>query len=194
MKIAIVSSSFYGFYEKALVQNAISELLPRHYQTSLLANAKPDIKNAVNQCFSSTIVLYNVMENFTEYFKKEHTGGEFVEIHTHLQKYQITLAVVPGGLEIPQAINWLVKKHNFDGILAIGCVIKGKTTHFEHVCNELMRGISEIAINTQIPITSAIVTSLTEDDAHERCIASGKNLGKKAMDALLSMVNLRKSV
>jgi 6,7-dimethyl-8-ribityllumazine synthase len=162
MKIAVVSSSFYGFYEQALLQNAIG------HEANCEADILPFVKDIFSQGFLSDVIKF--------------------------EDCQITTACVPGALEIPQAINWLVDNHNFDGILALGCVIKGKTTHFEHVCNETMHGITKLALKTATPITSGIVTSLTEKDTLERVTTSGKNLGRGAMASLIAMINLKKKV
>ncbi len=163
MKIAVVSSSFYGFYEQALLQNAIG------HEANSDGDILPFVKDIFTQDFSSDVIKF--------------------------EDCQITTVCVPGALEIPQAINWIVGgKYNFDGILALGCVIKGKTTHFEHVCNETMRGITKLALKTAIPITSGIVTSLTDKDAIERVTASGKNLGKGAMQSLVKIINLKRKL
>ena len=162
MKIAIVNSSFYGFYEQALLQNSIGQ--PVNTPQEIL----PFINNIFEEGFSANA------------FKFEDCN--------------IAFACVPGALEIPQAINWFINLQKFDGILALGCVIKGKTTHFEHVCNEVMHGITKLSLNSSIPIASAIVTALNDEDALERVASNGKNLGKKAMEALVKMIKLKQRI
>ena len=162
MKIAIVSSSFYGFYEKALLQNSIGKPV----------NTQQEILPFIN-----------------EIFKEQFSPNAF-----KFEDCNIAFACVPGALEIPQAINWFLNLHKFDGILALGCVIKGKTTHFEHVCNEVMSGITKLSLNSSVPITSAIVTAFNDEDASERVVSNGKNLGKKAMEALVQMIELKKKI
>lgn len=175
MKIAIVSSSFYGFYEKALVHGAVLGGI----------NDEKEIQYDIHNIFKEKLTTLNRISDGFFYRTLENP---------------ITFVIVPGALEIPQAINWLLEKKStdgteyYDGILALGCVIKGKTTHFEHVCNEVMHGISNLALQSKLPITSAIVTALNEEDANERVILNGKNLGKKGIDGLLEMIHLKKKI
>ena len=162
MKIVIVSSSFYGFYEKALVQNSIGQPV----------NTEQEILPFIN-----------------EIFEQKFSPNAF-----KFEDCNIAFACVPGALEIPQAINWFISLQKFHGILALGCVIKGKTTHFEHVCNEVMHGIAKLSLNSGTPITSAIITALNDEDALERIASNGKNLGKKAMESLVKMIELKQKI
>lgn len=162
MKIAIVSSSFYGFYEKALLQNSIGQPVSTEQE---------------------------ILPFISEIFKEQFSPNAF-----RFEDCNIAFACVPGALELPQAINWFLNLQKFDGILALGCVIKGKTTHFEHVCNEVMHGITKLSLKSGTPITSAIVTALNDEDAFERVTSNGKNLGKKAMEALIQMIKLKQKI
>ncbi len=179
IKIAIVSSSFNGFLEQALVQNAINccfdddAIEDFHFQVNEGKDVNPNIIK-----FFEKQISEDVIKDFDTYYGLKY-------------KYQISLIIVSGALEIPQAINWLAQTNKYDGILALGCVIKGATTHFEHVCNEVMHGISKLALKTGIPIANSVVTALNKDDAIARVTANGKNLGSKGMSTLLKMIDLK---
>jgi 6,7-dimethyl-8-ribityllumazine synthase len=70
---------------------------------------------------------------------------------------------VPGALEIPLALQWMAQSGRFDALVALGCVVRGETYHFEIVANESARGVSEVALQLGVPIANGILT--TEDEA-----------------------------
>ena len=103
--------------------------------------------------------------------------------------YKVSMLTVPGVFEIPISIKKNINK--FDGFIAIGCVIKGKTPHFELICKSSFDAIINLSINHKKPITNGIITALTKRQAYERCgkIKSKKrNKGKEAAMALMSII------
>ncbi|MFT4967067.1 MAG: 6,7-dimethyl-8-ribityllumazine synthase [Candidatus Deianiraeaceae bacterium] len=181
IKIAIVSSSFNGFLEQSLVQNSITSCFHDEGIEDFQVNKENDINHNITQSFKKQTAIEDISKDFHGY----------LSACIQNDKYQISLVIVTGALEIPQAINWLAQTNKYDGLLALGCVIKGETTHFEHVCNEVMHGISKLALKTGIPIANSVVTALNKDDAIARVIAKGKNLGSKGMSTLLKMIDLK---
>ena len=107
-------------------------------------------------------------------------------------------------MELPQACQWLIDKgeksgEKIDGILAIGCVIRGKTTHYDHVCHTAIHGLGQLALQTKVPIATAIVTAENDELAKERVYAEyngkpAKNLGFHGMKALLDIIKLKNSL
>ncbi len=165
MKIAIVYSSFYQGHELELLKNALS------FFPSL------QLSDAEFSEISKTDFLQNVLpSNFNSIYS------------------QVSITKVSGAMEIPQVVNWLLEKNQYTGILVLGCVIKGETSHFEHVCDVAMRGISKLALKYGVPIANGIVTTYTEKDAIERVSANGKNLGLKAIQALNAMIHLKNKI
>ena len=75
----------------------------------------------------------------------------------------VTVKSVPGALEIPSALQWLAQTGQFDALVAIGCVIRGDTYHFEIVANESARGVMDVALDFGLPVANGILT--TEDEA-----------------------------
>ncbi len=71
----------------------------------------------------------------------------------------ITLAKVPGALEVPSALQAMAESDRFDALIALGCVIRGETYHFELVCNESAAGVTRVALDYQIPVANAILTT-----------------------------------
>jgi len=71
----------------------------------------------------------------------------------------ITHVLVPGALEVPVALQALAEKNEFDALIALGCIIRGETYHFELVANESGAGVSRIALDYQLPVANAILTT-----------------------------------
>ncbi len=102
----------------------------------------------------------------------------------------ITLATVPGALETPLALLAMADSENFDALIALGAIIRGETYHFEVVCNESARGISEVQLSTGIPIANAILTTQNDAQAEERMSVKGAEAAAVAIE----MVNLLKQL
>ena len=98
----------------------------------------------------------------------------------------ITLATVPGALEIPLALLHMAESEKFDALIALGAVIRGDTYHFEIVANESARCVNEVQLACGVPIANAILTTDTDKQARERMSAKG---GEAALVAI-EMANL----
>src|SRR3954471_17444463 len=93
---------------------------------------------------------------------------------------------VPGALEIPIALQWLAQSGRFDALVAIGCVVRGETYHFEIVCNESARGVMDVGLEYGIPVANGILT--TEDEAQAM---ARLDKGAEAVRVAVEMANLR---
>lgn len=102
----------------------------------------------------------------------------------------ITLATVPGALETPLVLHHMADSQQYDALIALGAIVRGETYHFEVVSNESARGISEVQLNTGIPVANAVLT--TEDD--EQAIARMAIKGAEAAAVAIEMVNLLKQL
>jgi len=102
----------------------------------------------------------------------------------------ITIATVPGALEVPLILQHMAISEKFDALIALGAIIRGETYHFEVVSNESARGISEVQFNTGIPVANAVLT--TEDD--DQAIARMHVKGAEAAQVAIEMANLVKSL
>ncbi len=104
---------------------------------------------------------------------------------------------VPGSLEIPAAIVIAVdaarrKRHPYDGVVALGCVIRGETLHFEIVSHQSARGLMEISIARGLPLGNGIITVENETQAFARARMEGQDKGGDAARAALALVALRR--
>jgi len=98
----------------------------------------------------------------------------------------IKLVTVPGALEIPFALQKLAETGDFDGLVALGAVIRGETYHFELVSNESAAGVTRISIESGLPIANGILTCDTDEQAHARVEVKGADCAK----AVVEMANL----
>ena len=102
---------------------------------------------------------------------------------------------VPGALEIPAAIAFVAASdQRFDGYVALGCVIRGETSHYDTVCNESARGLMDLALADNLAIGNGIITVEDEDQAWARADQSRKDKGGDAARAALAMTKLKKQV
>lgn len=97
---------------------------------------------------------------------------------------------VPGALEIPTAIRLAMESGKYDGFVALGCVIRGETYHFEIVCNESARGLAALGYEYGLAIGNGILTCENDAQAWVRADPAQKNKGAEAVHACLRMVEL----
>ena len=94
----------------------------------------------------------------------------------------ITLAFVPGALEVPLLLLKMAKSRHYDALIALGAVIRGETYHFEIVANESARGITEVELDTGVPIANAILTTENDEQALERISVKGAEAAQVAVE------------
>lgn len=94
----------------------------------------------------------------------------------------ITHVTVPGALEIPLALATLAATGEFDALIALGCVIRGETYHFEVVSNESARGIARVSLEAAIPIANAVLTTENDDQARARMAEKGRDAARVAVE------------
>jgi 6,7-dimethyl-8-ribityllumazine synthase len=97
---------------------------------------------------------------------------------------------VPGALEIPLALMAMADSDEYDALIALGCVIRGETYHFELVANESGAGVTRVSLDHQIPIANAILTVETEAQAHERAEEKGRDAARVAVEMANLMEDL----
>jgi 6,7-dimethyl-8-ribityllumazine synthase len=115
----------------------------------------------------------------------------------NIGKDNIEIYYVPGAFEIPVVLKKLcrqnVDKKNLDGIITIGCVIKGETAHFEYICSSVSSAISKISYEYEMPVGFCVLTCYTAEQAYERSGVppdAGNNKGYGAALVVIEMINL----
>lgn len=106
----------------------------------------------------------------------------------------ITLAYVPGSFEIPIVCKQMAKSGKYDAIIAVGAVIRGSTYHYELVSNEMAKGLAQVSLETEVPVTFGVITAESIEQAIERSGSKAGNKGAEAAMAAIEMVNVLKSL
>ena len=102
----------------------------------------------------------------------------------------ITHVTVPGALEIPVALKVMADSNDFDALIALGCIIRGETYHFELVANESAAGVTRVALEYQLPIANAILTTENMEQAVARQVEKGRDAAQVAIE----MANLLEDI
>ena len=102
----------------------------------------------------------------------------------------LLIARVPGAFELPVAVRKLAAGGRYDAVVALGCVIRGGTPHFEYISSECARGLQQAGLDTGVPVIFGVLTADSVDQAIERAAVSAGNKGGEAMLAALEMAAL----
>ena len=108
----------------------------------------------------------------------------------NVRKENITVVKVPGAFEIPITLEKLAQAKKFDGLIALGCLIRGATPHFDFIASQATKGILEVSLKYSIPITYGLITADTLEQALERAGTKAGNKGFEAALALLELLNV----
>lgn len=102
----------------------------------------------------------------------------------------IDLVQVPGALEVPLALMAMAEKSRYDALIAVGCIIRGETYHFELVADQSSAGVTRVALDYQLPIANAILTTENMEQAIARQIEKGRDAARVAVE----MANLMEEI
>jgi 6,7-dimethyl-8-ribityllumazine synthase len=102
-----------------------------------------------------------------------------------VEKEDVVEVTVPGALEIALALQTFAATENFDALVALGCVIKGDTYHFEVVCNESAAGITRVGLELDVAIGNGVLTTFTEEQAVARAEQKGYEAAQAAVEMAL---------
>ncbi len=106
----------------------------------------------------------------------------------------IDVFFVPGAYEIPLIVKKLCNLTKYDGIVTLGCVIKGETAHFEYICEPLSHTLMNLSVDFEIPIGFGVLTTLTPQQAYERSLEGKDNKGYEAASAVIEILELSESI
>ena len=132
-----------------------------------------------------------VSSRFNELIVKELQAGAFSTlVRAGVKESNIVEVFVPGAFEIPLAALALAKTGKYDGLICLGAVIRGDTTHYDYVCNEVAKGISHVQLSTGVPCSFGVITTENLEQAFLRAGSKAGNKGSEAALVTLEMVNL----
>lgn len=136
-----------------------------------------------------------VASRFNEFITNKLVGGALDGLKRHnVDEAQVDVAWVPGAFEIPLIASKMAKSGKYDAVICVGAVIRGNTSHYDYVCNEVSKGIASVSLDSGIPVLFGILTTENIEQAIER---AGTKAGNKGYDCALSaieMVNLIREI
>ena len=132
-----------------------------------------------------------VAARFNEFITSKLVGGALDGLKRHdVCEDCIDIAWVPGAFEIPLIASKMAKSKKYDAVICLGCVIRGSTSHYDYVCNEVSKGIASVSLNSDIPVMFGILTTENIEQAIERAGTKAGNKGYDCALGAIEMINL----
>ena len=132
-----------------------------------------------------------VISRFNEFITSKLLGGALDCLKRHgANDDQATIVWVPGSFEVPVTAGRLARTGSFAAVICLAAVIRGQTDHYEHVCQQITRGVGEVGVSTGVPTMFGVITCNTLDEAINRAGAKGGNLGFNAALGAIEMARL----
>ena len=104
-----------------------------------------------------------------------------------LDETDVRVVLVPGAFEVPQMAAKLAAGGQFDGIVCLGCLIRGATPHFDYIASAVAHGITSAALDTGVPMSFGVLTTNSAEEALERAVDGPSNKGREAAQAVLDL-------
>lgn len=147
------------------------------------------------QLHGSGLKFAIVVSRFNEFITNKLLGGATDTLRRHgVNLDDVDTVWAPGAFEIPLVAKKLAKSGKYNAIIALGCVIRGSTSHYDYVCNEVAKGVASVSLQHEIPVIFGVLTTENIEQAIER---AGTKAGNKGVDAALGaieMANLLKEI
>ena len=132
-----------------------------------------------------------VAARFNEFITSKLLGGALDGLKRHnVNENDIDVAWVPGAFEIPLIAKKMANSGKYDAVICLGAVIRGSTSHYDYVCNEVSKGIATVSMNSDIPVMFGVVTTENIEQAIERAGTKAGNKGYDCALGAIEMVNL----
>ena len=129
-----------------------------------------------------------VASRFNEFItNKLVSGAQDCLVRHEVSEADIALVWVPGAFEIPLVAKKLAQSGRYDGVICLGAVIRGATSHYDYVCNEVAKGVAQVGLSSELPVLFGVLTTENIEQAIER---AGTKAGNKGYDAALSALEM----
>ena len=136
-----------------------------------------------------------VVARFNEFITSRLLGGALDGLKRRgVEEAHIHTAWVPGAFEIPLIASKMAKSGNYDAVICLGAVIRGSTSHYDYVCNEVSKGIAAVSLETGVPVMFGVITTENIEQAIERAGTKAGNKGFECAEGAVEMVNLIRSL
>lgn len=154
-----------------------------------------NVKIFEGKLVSGDVKVGVVVARFNEFITSKLLSGAIDGLTRHgVDEANIDVYWVPGAFEIPLISQKLANNGKYDAVIALGAVIRGSTTHYDYVCNEVAKGVAQVSLKTEVPVAFGVLTTENIEQAIER---SGSKVGNKGYDCALNvieMINLIKEI
>lgn len=135
-----------------------------------------------------------VVSRFNEFITSKLLSGAIDGLkRLNVNENNIDIAWVPGAFEIPLIASKMAKTKKYDAIICLGAVIRGSTSHYDYVCSEVTKGISQVMLSNELPVIFGVLTTDTIEQAVERAGIKLGNKGFEAAQTAIEMINLIKN-
>ena len=132
-----------------------------------------------------------VVARFNEFITSKLLGGAVDGLVRHgMNEDDVDVAWVPGAFEIPLIAKKMAKSGKYDAVIALGAVIRGSTSHYDYVCNEVSKGVAAASMESGVPVMFGVVTTENIEQAIERAGTKAGNKGYDCALGAIEMVNL----
>lgn len=134
-----------------------------------------------------------VAARFNEFITNKLVSGALDALNRHgvdIESDDVALAWVPGCFEIPLTAQKLAQSGKYDAVICLGAVIRGSTSHYDYVCNEVSKGCAQVGLSTGVPTIFGVLTTDNIEQAVERAGTKAGNKGYDAATTAIEMVNL----
>ena len=149
------------------------------------------MKTYEGKLVSSDMKIGIVVARFNEFITSKLLGGALDALKRHdIKEKNVEIAWVPGAFEIPLIASKMAKSKKYDAVVCLGCVIRGNTSHYDYVCNEVTKGIAAISLQNDLPVIFGVLTTENIEQAIERAGTKVGNKGFEAATTAIEMVNL----
>jgi 6,7-dimethyl-8-ribityllumazine synthase len=144
---------------------------------------------------SENIKIGIVVARFNEFITSKLLSGAMDGLERHnVAKEDIDVAWVPGAFEIPLIAKKMANSGKYDAVICLGAVIRGATSHYDYVCNEVSKGIASVSLSADIPVMFGVVTTENIEQAIERAGTKAGNKGYDCALGAIEMVNLIREI
>ena len=134
-----------------------------------------------------------ILSRFNDFIGAKLLEGALDELKRHgVSDDNIDVVRVPGAFEIPLAALKFAKSGRYDAVITLGAIIRGATSHYDHVSAELSKGIASVSLKTEVPVIFGVLTTENLEQAIERAGTKAGNKGSDAAKAAIEMANLMK--
>lgn len=153
------------------------------------------MKTFEGKLVSEDIKVGIIVARFNEFITSKLLSGALDTLTRHeINEENIQVAWVPGAFEIPLIASKMAESGKYDAVICLGAVIRGSTSHYDYVCNEVSKGIASVSLKSGIPVMFGVLTTENIEQAIERAGSKAGNKGSECAEGAIEMVNLIREI